>query len=792
MKLLGARGYKDAHKKGKYTIPQSLREKDPDYFLKWAEYIYAEYTSGYTTVPYGGVNRRGRSFVDLRNYALGAQSERQYMDILDACDPKDDEGFMNVNTDIVQLLPKYVDILKGKLMGMEFEVQTQAVDESSTKERILKVNKMKMAAHPQMRQIMQSVGRQPQNVKLPKFVETPDDIEELEKLGGIRLQREMVMKDAIEITKYESDWEMLKELQAFDIICTNICASLTKVEQATGKVKVYHIPPENLICRASNFPNHQDIDYAGFVRSMTIEELRRESNLDEEQLKEIAKKYMNFGPNEGFDKRNINLTQPTSSDGVVSAHYDNLRVDVMEYYFIAKEAEDYIIGYRPKEGNMIYDQVPLDAELTKKDQKKGKQKETKVVEWCYKGCWVIGTKFCYDIGKEYAVVKEKSNGVKCARLPITIYSSNSPSIVERCIAHIDDIQIATLKMRNLIAKLPPAPRMIIDLSTMEDTIEIGGKEYDMLKLGKIYTNTGVQFVKSKSEYGDPEMASNRRPIETQIQSGIESDMQVFLGLIQDKINMIRQVTGVNEVADGSTQQRDMLKGVMKGLEAATNNSLKPHFRVYAGHELNWTKYAMLKWQIALISGDVSGEYSPLGDSAVKHIKLTSDLYNYDFAIHLVPLPNEEERNLMLQDLLMKRQESKISEKDYLVVYRMIKTGDIKKAQVFLARAVEKQEQVLHQRQLQMLQEQGKANAQAAIAAEQERAKTARIEADEKIRIQEHKYQKEQEKMRLNSALKMQEMDKQAALGIGGGLVDATTKTALEMQKQINQEKEDSA
>ena len=73
-----------------------------------------------------------------------------------------------------------------------------------------------------------------------------------------------------------------------------------------------------------------------------------------------------------------------------------------------------------------------------------------------------------------------------------------------------------------------------------------------------------------------------------------------------------------------------------------------------------------------------------------------------------------------------RNNDQLAIEDYFVLYNMIKTGDIKKAQLFLSKAVKDYRRLLHQRQMEQMEAQNMANGKAAVMAEQEKAKTMQM------------------------------------------------------------------
>jgi len=733
-KYLGEKDFKD--KKKKYNMPNRYGVKDDPFYLKMCKYIWSQYNNSGSTTEYGGYSGgSGKSFSELRLYALGLQGKRRYLELLDDCDEFTNEGYLNLNQEIVQILPKFRDIVKGKMLSMGFEITTQALDELSSKARLNQSNKMRLLTSPMIKEFMEKTGIGPPDVELPQYIKTAEEVDVWIKMGGVRLEWEMAMADALQSTQYESHWETIKEKNIEDIVDLGICAIKTIVHKKTHKVISDYVDPEKLIIQKSKYADHRDSTYAGEVRSVTIGQLRMESDLTEGQLMKIAKKYKgrNGNSNEFSTPSGIEWEKSYRGDYDFNSSdlsYNDFRVDVLECYFIAKDVERYLVGVREDEGNYIYDKVKRNAKLSSRMKKRGKKMDDNIIEKCYRCCWVIGCDEVYDNDVEYAIAKANKDGIKQALLPIQVYSNKSKSLVERCIAFVDDIQLATLKKRNALSKMAPGPRMVVDKSLLRDSVNIGGDVYSMLDLLTLYSKSGVLIVESKSEYEGDEGGSNRPPFSF-MPSGVQEDLQIFLTEIATNIDSIRQVTGINEVADGTSQKGDMLVGVMQNLSAATNNALRPHFNLLEGLTKNWARYTTLKWQTALMGGDIDINFIPIGDSVIKSISLSKELYMYDYGVMMTLVPTQEDKQLLMQNLHEMKAQQQIGVDDFFMLWSMVKNGDIKKAQLYLSKATKSHAALMHKRKMEEFEVQGKSNAEAAKVAEQERRLTmqAKMEGD---------------------------------------------------------------
>ena len=387
---------------------------------------------------------------------------------------------------------------------------------------------------------------------------------------------------------------------------------------------------------------------------------------------------------------------------------------------------DFIIGM----GIGFFDEVDLNSKLTNKDKKRGKETVTNLMHNIYKASMVIGTSCVFDYGKYEKIVRKGKKGAKTAVLPILFYRGDSPSFIERCIGLVDDIHLAVYKIRELFVKLPPAPRMTIDLSLLQDTIRIGKKDYDIMQMDKMFYRTGRLYHRSRGEFQDMQAGSNRPPINP-VPVDVLTDFQMFHQEIATKMDQIRMVTGINEVADGSSQNAEMLKGVLEGLNAATNNALKPLYQSLESLHKRLYRYVIKLWQLQLLeTGDIRITYQ--NNRTIKVLSLGKGLAYNEFGIVLTVLPTEEKKMFMLQNLAADKAQGKVGEADYFVLLNMIEQNDFKKAQFYYVRAVEKAKAAEHQRQLEMIQAQGQQIAQQAQVAEQAKGQTLQMKGQNEL------------------------------------------------------------
>ena len=226
-------------------------------------------------------------------------------------------------------------------------------------------------------------------------------------------------------------------------------------------------------------------------------------------------------------------------------------------------------------------------------------------------------------------------------------------------------------------------------------------------------------------------------------------MQALIGTYNYYLQMIRDVTGLNEARDGSTPDKNALVGVQK-LAAANSNTATRHI-LQAGLFLTAETAECLSLRIS----DVI-EYSPTRDAFIQAIGVHNaavleelkELHLYDFGIFIDLQPDEEERMMLENNIQMALQQQVIELADAIDV-RDIK--NIKLANQLLKLRRKKKlnrDQALQEKNMQM---QGQINQQAAQTA-------AQSEVQKNQALNAGTAELEQLKAQISSQKMMQEVD----------------------------------
>ena len=239
----------------------------------------------------------------------------------------------------------------------------------------------------------------------------------------------------------------------------------------------------------------------------------------------------------------------------------------------------------------------------------------------------------------------------------------------------------------------------------------------------MFFQTGSIIGRSMTADGD--MNPGKVPIQEIASGNGGAKMQSLIQTYNYYLQMIRDVTGLNEARDGSMPDKNALVGVQK-LAAANSNTATRHI-LQAGLQLTQEVAEALSLRIS----DVI-EYSPTKDAFVQAIgahnvgvlEELKELHLYDFGIFIELTPDEEEKAVLENNIQMALQQQSIELEDAIDL-REIKNVKLAN-QLLKIRRKKKQEkdQQLQERNMQMQSQTNQQSAQAAAQAEMQKNQAA--------------------------------------------------------------------
>ena len=488
---------------------------------------------------------------------------------------------------------------------------------------------------------------------------------------------------------------------------------------------------ERVVVPHSKYNDFRDITRAGVLRKMTIAQIKEiNPRLTAEDIQMLVEENMHMNPQYASLINNTGqYVDPYHGDPI-----DKCQVWVFDAQWLSANRETYLKTKHPS-GNTIFRPVKYDYKLNSQEEKKGAKLKTSKVIKKYQAIWIVGTEILLEYGPCEDVVYYGKDGSRTPRLDYFFAKTGNTSLIERCIPHVDDINLYVTKLRNAVATLPPAPRMVIQQQLM-DNVFLNGIKQQPEDLIQTLIERGYLIVNGIDDHGRP-VYQNSKAVEF-INTGLAEDVNLFNGLIQDAINRLRQVLGLPEGIDGTAG--NPYQGVQNRQMAAagSSNAMFPTLSKITTIFQPAFSDVVKKWQVLAKNNEISLSYSPLGAKTYQILKLGADFSNSDLNMELTLAPNEEQRQQLLADIQQMQVDYKstggaigVSRAEYLMLWDLITNGKIKMAMFKIAQIESKREMMADMRKKQDQQANIQDQQQSAVLAAEEARKTLQQETDSK-------------------------------------------------------------
>jgi hypothetical protein len=794
-------GYKnyDQKKVGDFNIDNPEKKKEAEWYsaLGWTvlhDYVNDNMTWGDSRDYYSFTTRR---ISTLRAYARGEQAIEKYQDILCPTDShitvKTGNGeivrkaMMNISFSPPKIFPIYKTAVKSALLDTNYDFDITAIDPTSGFDKKLEIAYKKIQLDPVIKELKAKMIEA--GVPVPKEqeeFETEKEVDVFYENGGFKLQYEIELKKALTKTLEKSDYDGVRDMLYDDAIDLGLYMTKSYIDDLDGVPKVRYVDPEYFICSWDRNHDKRDVWLAAEMIPMTLTDLIHKTKLTQDQAIQVMNEYGQRLDTNAYVSNNVNIAGRQKTNII-----NDFRVWVLDCSFISTDTQKKIKYMSNTFGNMVFKDVPYEAQLNQKDIDRGVKMYDYKYEYEYGFKMIVGTGVVFDFGKCATAKKEDKVSVS---LSYKIYDTKLPSLVDRCIEFIDDACLATFKFRDALAKMPPPPRIQVESSAI-DQINLGGVTFSALQVKDMFSQTGWLHMKSLSDHLESVNGNYNAPV-TPIQLDLMQDFNIFQGAFGNAMSMIRQVTGVNEAMDTSVQTKYAGFKATKLAYDSARSSLKPLMFGYERVFLNTLKYCNSLWLQIAQDKDPKGAYKSLGGEALEVFKLAVTANQRDFDVVIQTMPSEEERQLILQQLVGLRDSRMatgvggLSPDVYFMIYRIVKTGNLALAQYKMGQAVERQRKM----DSEEADRREQANTERLMASAQEANKGKQIEGQMKMMQEQAKYDLELRNTIVTKLLEQGLNEQDALMKAEMTVAQVQGKSPLETYKVIQpfleQERED--
>ena len=269
----------------------------------------------------------------------------------------------------------------------------------------------------------------------------------------------------------------------------------------------------------------------------------------------------------------------------------------------------------------------------------------------------------------------------------------------------------------------------------------------------MYFQTGSVLGRSLTQ--DGELNRGKVPIQELTTSSGGAKIQSLIQTYQYYLQMIRDVTGLNEARDGSLPDKNALVGLQK--MAANQSNVATRHILQASCYLTLRACENVSRRIADSLGFALTANS-LQNSITKFNTATmlemSTLNLHDFGIFLELEPEEEEKAQLEQNIQVALQSGGIDLEDAIDIRRV---KNLQLANEMLKDRRKKKQEAARQAQLQNIQAQAEANAQASEKAAMAEAQKQQVITAEKVSLEKAKTEFEIQKLQAEAQVKRELM-----------------------------------
>ena len=728
------------NKKYSKNFPDPLASRDTkmstEYGMKYAKAIENQW--GKIQDEQSLYRKRAKTFEKNRDYANGIQDTTIYRQILTSLDPNNGDGsLVNLDYTPVPILPKFSRIVVNKILSRSPYPNIEAVDPLSTsaknmqKQRIMNQVQMK----DQLKQLKDNTGGLVLDQDPDRL---PDSVEEAEILldTNIKTDAEIAGQIATALTlEWNNFNDSIYRRCVQDLVACGM-AVVKRNNDPTYGIKTEYVDPIRFIHSSTDDPNFSDLVYAGHVKTISIQELKRIAGdeLSEEQYKKIAQKSKSH--NGDYSKMTEAYYDSTLKRNVYG--YDEYMVDVLDFEFISVDS----MFFEEKENQYGNTGFYYEGFEYKEKTNKGvfERKPHRVdIASVYGGTLVLECDYLIGYGLKTNVPRNMHD-ITRARMSYSAVATNirnmmPKSMVEGCIGFADMLQITHLKIQQSIAKAKP-DGLIIDIEGLEN-VQLGkGGELQPLELHDIYEQTGVFYYRSKNAEG----GFQGPPIQ-QIPNSIRN-INELITLYNHYLNMIRDTTGINEMMDASTPKGDTLVGVQQQAIAAGNN---------ATYDITNASTILFKQvcedvvkclQIIPPDSVLMDIYmNAIGKENMDALSGFSDLPMFNFGVTVRKEMEDQEKVYLEQNIQASLAQKEIDLEDAIAI-RSLK--DINQAERLLV--------VRRKKRMKEMQEQAMQNSQMQAEQAQQAAQAASQAKQQEIQME---FEMEQAKMQLKTQMEIQ-------------------------------------
>jgi len=729
-----------------------------DYGIQVARAIEGEWFSGYNTGSRFSVNYNNFHF--RRLYARGEQPVQKYKDELSI---NGDLSYLNLDWKPIPVLSKFVDIVVNGMGSRNYDIKAFSQDPISRKSRTDYADNIlrNIALKSYNASVQENLGYDISTVEDPSTAPQTEEELEVHMLLDYKQAVEIAEEEAINNTLQRNKYSLIQHRCNHDLTTIGIASNKTSYNKSEG-ITVDYVDPANLVWSYTEDPNFEDIWYVGEIKALTLGEIKKlYPNIPPDELSRIQKYNGNNNYTRGWGGKSDNsiiyvlfFEYKTYSDQVFKIKYTDQGLE---------KALEKPSNFNPPESDNF-------------------DKISRSIEVLYSGAKVLGYDQLLEWKMSENMTRPKSNLTKVNMnyniAAPRMYKGRIESIVSKCMGFADMIQITHLKLQQVLSKVVP-DGVFLDVDGLAEVDLGNGTNYNPAEALNMYFQTGSVVGRSMTQDGD--LNHGKVPIQELNSSSGQAKIQSLIQTYQYYLQMIRDVTGLNEARDGSTPDKNALVGLQK-LAAANSNTATRHV-LEASLYLTLRACENITLRISdCLEFDLTRE-ALINSISAYNVGTLEEMYNlhlYDFGIFLELEPDDEEKAMLEQNIQMALQQNQIYLEDAIDV-RNVK--NLKLANKLLKIKRQEKQKIDQQNQQQQIQAQAQAQAETAERVAMAELQKQQAIAESTLQIEQGKSQFDLQLLQQEGQIKMQLAEQKFNFDMQLAQLDSQTRIQVDDQKE---------
>lgn len=472
----------------------------------------------------------------------------------------------------------------------------------------------------------------------------PENKEELDIYFSLndKEKEELLMQEIVTFTLHDNHIDEIKKQFLGDIFDCGLAGYYNYLD-SNGRLVVDYIQPEDAIYSSSQQENlSRDARYTGRILRLTVAEVRSRFNLSSTKEKELWNNARKFSGKLG----NPNGEMRWSEDYRFAQDrpYDGHIIEILHFWWKCNKVIGYVEG-KDRYGREVFDITRGSSKVEKKDNPRKKAGKA-TPQTAYEG-FMLTNGSCILQWEEHRNILRKGEDRQEVVSPFIFYMPGNtgnmlvPSSVNMMIDSIELMDIAILKIKQIIASVPP-DGYVIDIDSLVDVdLGAGVGIVSPLTLDSIFRQTGNIYYKRIKDDGE---TPNQVPFQPTA-SPFLAKIQAFINEYNFELGNIRDYLGVNEFRDGSSTDARISSRFAQSQLDSSNTATWSIYNAYVKATEELVRQIATRIWDSLNYGEPNKGYLQfLGKKNVDLIKEREDITrsNYDFVYELEMQQGERE------------------------------------------------------------------------------------------------------------------------------------------------------